>query len=339
MYAWPSWLLEFSDSVSKDLGRIDVVRSALLPMMETGHQHFGVYSKDIEWAIEQKPQECTPEEYERALAVRLYYKGTSLRLHQQITASKSIVVAQQIQVMTETARLGSLVPFFATARAIIEQVAHYYEYVRKVQKNLTAYQNGVSDAGSKIHEQSIIMSYGTRIDWRMLVEGIDRDNFEQVKGSFNPKKGHIDHTAVQVLNSVDQLSKQDNVKGLRAVYEFLSEFAHPNIGSIYGLMSEAELIDDEHGFHWVRRRLSQDPPHAMLQEIKSAFEAVLTILANTLEFFQDIVQESSVREKAIIRINQNEIRKVKRLASRVIKPYVPCPCGSGEKFKFCCKKS
>lgn len=57
------------------------------------------------------------------------------------------------------------------------------------------------------------------------------------------------------------------------------------------------------------------------------------IMDMSSEAFQELSPEQKVKYKPFIRdLSMSE------LATRQLDLYAPCGCGSGKKFKFCCKK-
>ena len=69
-------------------------------------------------------------------------------------------------------------------------------------------------------------SHGTRFDWNALIEG----DFEKLKKKFEAK-GEF-RQAINVLTTIDKLKKlRPAFHDVRTVYDILSDYAHPNMGS------------------------------------------------------------------------------------------------------------
>lgn len=77
-----------------------------------------------------------------------------------------------------------------------------------------------------IEDILIQYSHGTRFDWNSLIEG----DFEKLKKKFEAK-GEF-RQAINVVTTIDKLKKvRPAFHDVRTVYDILSDFAHPNMGS------------------------------------------------------------------------------------------------------------
>jgi len=111
-------------------------------------------------------------------------------------------------------------------RAAIELCAVYnHFYIKLKECNLIRTDFTIEEI-QKIEDILIQYSHGTRFDWNALIAGdVDKlkDKFE-AKGEFRQ--------ATNILTTIDRLSKlRPAFHDLPAVYNLLSDYAHPNMGS------------------------------------------------------------------------------------------------------------
>jgi len=77
---------------------------------------------------------------------------------------------------------------------------------------------------------------GTRYDWKELLEG--NPLRDRVSGDFR--------SAINVLTAIDKLEKSSSeFGGVRRVYDFLSDFCHPNMGNQLLVTEDSGAESDE----------------------------------------------------------------------------------------------
>jgi hypothetical protein len=188
---------------------------------------------------------------------------------------------------------------------------------------------------AKITERLNKLAYGTRISWRKI----------QSKDSGWPlRKKDIKYTnddewandleAENILDAIDKLDKQ--VPGTRAVYEVLCEFAHPNIGTVFVPTTSRRPIIDQNGVYWLEFRLTSGPPESFLTATGELLPRVLQTCAACLDSYEAMQAAADRAKQKTQRMAQTIIRHNVAKKRAAFRPYEPCPCGSQEKFRFCC---
>lgn len=95
------------------------------------------------------------------------------------------------------------------------------------------------DEIKKIENILIQYSHGTRFDWDSLIGG----DFDKLKEKFEAK-GEF-RQAVNVLTTIDKLPKiRPAFQNVRTVYDMLSDYAHPNMGSHSIFINLADKQED-----------------------------------------------------------------------------------------------
>jgi hypothetical protein len=111
-------------------------------------------------------------------------------------------------------------------RSVIELCAvfnHFYMKLKKYDPIRTDY---TVEEIQTIEEILLEYSHGTRFDWDSLIIG----DFDKLKEEFTAK-GELKQ-AINVLTAIDKLTKlRPSFYDLRSVYNILSDYAHPNMGS------------------------------------------------------------------------------------------------------------
>ena len=111
-------------------------------------------------------------------------------------------------------------------RSIIELCAVYNYFDQKLKRFNPLKTDFTIEEIQNIEETLIQYSHGTRFDWNSLIEG----NFEKLKENFEAS-GESRH-AVNVLTAIDKLkSLRPAFHGVKIVYDILSDYCHPNMGS------------------------------------------------------------------------------------------------------------
>jgi len=111
-------------------------------------------------------------------------------------------------------------------RSVIELCAVFNHFDVKLKKYDPIRTNYSVDEIQKIEDILIEYSHGTRFDWDSLIKG----DFEKLKKEFTAK-GELKQ-AINVLTAIDKLTKlRPAFYELRSVYNILSDYAHPNMGS------------------------------------------------------------------------------------------------------------
>ena len=143
-----------------------------------------------------------------------------------------------------------------------------------------------------------------------------------------------DRSVKSVMNAIDALSER--IPGTRAVYEMLSEFAHPNVGLILSLTKNSKLRKDDKGVYWVEKTLSLRQPMLAAKELAPALNRMFLTVSDCAVHFINLINNVPVTKSKLVAISQVVVRKVLACRSDLVMPYSLCPCDSGKKVKFCC---
>lgn len=111
-------------------------------------------------------------------------------------------------------------------RSVIELCAVFNHFHVRINKHNPVRTDFTADEIQQIEDILIEYSHGTRFDWDSLVKG----DLESLKKEF-AAKGDLKQ-AVNVLKAIDKLTKlKPSFYDLRSIYNLLSDYAHPNMGS------------------------------------------------------------------------------------------------------------
>ena len=111
-------------------------------------------------------------------------------------------------------------------RATIELCAIYNHFDSKLRKYDLSKTDFRIEEIQELERILIQYSHRTRFDWDALIKG----DFDKLKEKFKAENEF--HQAINVLTTIDKLSKlRPAFYDVRTVYDMLSDFAHPNMGS------------------------------------------------------------------------------------------------------------
>lgn len=138
-------------------------------------------------------------------------------------------------------------------------------------------------------------------------------------------------TQKNILTYIKKLTKNPNVSELYQIYEYLCEVAHPNVVGYSRFQANANLKDDSDIIIRMARDLTVSETQAgdeLLEKTLWAFGWSAVCLRNSFHMIQETIvtidKRFKIRKKA----------KVFKMPNTKIGHNVPCPCGSGKKFKL-----
>lgn len=280
-----------------------------------------------------------PQFYECAFICNL---GASHRLAQQFTASNRLAVVKLLDGVIQGIRDGDLLAPLVCVRSCVEQVAHYHHSQASLQAALRAAPNqgkfgAAWQAMDGIREKLSKICYGTRLDWMAVALSDPTKPLNKKETAYKPTENRLDRTVKSILNAVDDLDGA--VPGVRATYETLCEFAHPNVGTIFVLANSCEVLPaDSTGVTWIEKKLGLQPPAEFVRSFHAVLERVFGRLVESLAHYEKLLKESDAIRDEILRQVQSVIRHVLFKRPDLFGAYDACPCGGGKKVKFCCGK-
>ena len=197
------------------------------------------------------------------------------------------------------------------------------------------------DESSKLKQSEWIISIvesankrgaGTRLDWINLAEkGLRKGKSK----SYKPSEKFQDKSAVDLMNGVDLIDK--SVSGSRHAYDYLSEYAHPNVGVISTRLQAAKHTNLPNGFELQYRTYSTSSIGSVL------VDGSLPWLVELLEITVEILKHLLVLDKQLAQLEKKLGELSKKVVRAGIKNYpelfestFPCPCFSGKFVSSCC---
>lgn len=175
---------------------------------------------------------------------------------------------------------------------------------------------------------------GMRVDYSALMKKGLRGTG---KFSYKPREFEADQTAKDLLNGVDELDKR--VKGARVAYDFFSEFAHPNLASVWTHYDRREMkikVMDIHGYavHHQRRHVGA----VFLDEFGPVVAEGIEIAGECVDELLRIDLVLKKQGGSIARHAKKAIREIIKLDPSAFDSRELCPCNSGKNIQQCCGK-
>src|SRR5262249_33196722 len=180
--------------------------------------------------------------------------GAAHRLARQFTATNRLAVVKLLDGAFQGIRAGDLLTPFVCMRSCLEQLAHFHHSQSAVRAGLQAVPDpptfkAAVEAVDRIRAKLVEISYATRVDW-MAVASDPTRVLRKREIKYRPTERRVDLTAKSIMDAVDALDEV--VPGVRATYETLCEFAHPNVGTIFIFTNSCEMLPaDGAGVNWI----------------------------------------------------------------------------------------
>lgn len=175
--------------------------------------------------------------------------------------------------------------------------------------------------------------YATRIDWPNLTRGdFRRDKARRFE--YRKSEYLADMEAADLLKGVDKLGSR--VAGARLAYDVLSEFVHPNYGTVLSVTESVQLQKDRHGLDWQLRRIGLGFPGSMASEAKQVLVDTFLVFSETFCLFESLSEEVAGVSGRLLECVQTVVRQVLEADKTIFDRNEPCPCGGGKKLKKCC---
>lgn len=184
--------------------------------------------------------------------------------------------------------------------------------------------------------------YSTRIDWRVIVDGIASGNFENLTSDdikYKKKENIADQSASSVLSGIDKLDKL--VRGTRISYEVFCEFLHPNLGDLIGVTVDARSFYSGNDRVRLISRTLGIGPSDMENQVDMSY-----VLDTTLGVVSDIFLQVSkdlndlagmvARVRKVVETAQHKVLGKQR---HLFQRGDLCPCLSGKAIRHCAPKA
>lgn len=263
-----------------------------------------------------------------ALKAVLYDYGNSRwQLTRYAYAKKAAIYRFLDTILNEISNSNVLI-LLISLRSIYEYICHLCHLSYKI-RNIASNKLSLNLEDLR-NIDNIVHSYTmqTRLDWESAHIGIIKKY--ETSSDLQPVN------TSSILSSIDYMSKiYDETRNM---YEFLCEFAHPNVGGYFVFHTKLEYSSDNRlgPFDVISRTLGLNGPYQGLEDFIIPIKSSFRILDNLLiEFRQDLKYLVKVE-----RLIESSTRKYTRKEIG-LNPYdwnerEPCTCGSGSDLISCC---
>lgn len=258
-----------------------------------------------------------------------------LQMYDTFIAARHICLFQLVETMRETALQGWIVPMLNVVRAVVEHVALLYVFFAKFPAIRLPL--GFSEANTTlaaVYDHCGKSLTATRFDWGALQRLVPENLFASKDLEYKVDANKLDQRAKSIMTAIDGLGRE--VPDVRAVYEYLCEFVHPNIGTLLALTETAQLEVDVHGVQWVRKKLTPRMPTDFVKMIGPTIAEILKRVAACLQYSSRVFETASVQRASVLGLTQVVIRRHLSRHPGVYDRTLPCPCGSGAVVWQCC---
>lgn len=343
--SWPKWLMELDDKIPKAINDIEYTKKFLyksckkphiypiVSQLQTNYYYGRILNQTSEETVSDIINRKGIFKDKRAIIIQLYNFSKAFHQLQVLNYSKKIICLKLLDGIIYGFNDGNFIVALPAIRCIIEHIAHLNFTLSNI-NNLGEPQNNQEafDIWAKYSEQIRKKLYATRIDWPALTQAkFAKDKAR--KFHYKKTKYYADMEAEDLMKSVDSLNKR--VKGARLAYDVLSEFLHPNYGTVYAVTESFKAEKDRFDINWQKRIIGFDFPNLMPDMNKQIVIDVFLVFSETFCLLKNLMSEGEVIENKLLKVIQiciSDAIKNFNLFGRNDK----CPCGSGLKFKKCC---
>lgn len=267
--------------------------------------------------------------------VEMYEIGSSSGVIARFRWTRLAAVSQSLAVFQFSIRHGCMNAAYLQARSVLELCGSVALLCEDIKSKI------LSEAGPQEMSDWMIAVVGaanrrgggTKVDWDNVAEhGLIKKG--KLK-SYKPSEDLQDKSAVDLMNGVDLVG--DKVKGARRVYDYLSEYAHPNVGIVSTGMKTSEHKTLTNGFEL--QYLTYSPTSigsVAVDGTSSLFIEVLEILERTLLLTIDLDRQLEPIQMKLCDIGKKLIRVGLKNYPEMFDAAYPCPCFSGKIVSACC---
>ncbi len=251
--------------------------------------------------------------------------------------TRGYAVAHALEVLQWCLSGKHLAPALLQARSVLELVGGFAllmkdldglppaDLARDKDLELREWMNAVDDILGK-------RSKGTRLDWGDISE---KGLLVGKKKSIKVEEGFADRTATDLLGGVDLLDK--SVKGARKTYEYLSEYAHPNVAfSMLGLDSITRNTLKSGLTLSQRIYIPSSVGKAAIRDSSSTIIEALKVVLASCDHQIALDARLAEFQAGVSRAAQKAVRRSVRDRRDLFQSNEPCPCHSGKIVAACC---
>lgn len=331
---WPEWLIRVGPGASEALSAISETIGRLGQEVALGFTYEHVLQAQAN-RINEYLARGGPNPPKSILAANTYDYGSVPRMFVTLGFASQTAIVRLLETFHESVSRNDWLTGFVVLRSVFEHVSHYNAVILRLRSIKVPHHFEVARKTLDEAEDFLVKKiYGTRIDWNAFHDPDVDERIDKNKLKYQKGEKDMDRSADQVLNAIDGLSKE--IKGTRAVYEILCEFAHPNFGMLLACTEFAEYREDDNGVQWVQKRLGLGQPCALTENTVCPLARILQQSAQCLSHYESLRGDGAHEHEKLLQLAQMVVRELLSKRQRLIGPYAPCPCGSGKKLRFCC---
>jgi hypothetical protein len=173
---------------------------------------------------------------------------------------------------------------------------------------------------------------GMRIDYSTILKKGLRLSKQY---SYKPGVDEADWKANDLLTGVDVLTK--TVKGARATYEFFSEFAHPNMASVYTNYDQTIMKVQFGSINCYSALHNQTKiGDIFIEDFGSILFEGIDIISESIKELQLADDYFHKKADEVATIAQKCIRDMVKKNPQLFDKRENCPCNSGKNIQYCC---
>jgi hypothetical protein len=258
---------------------------------------------------------------------------------QQFVVRSCLAVSAQLDAVYLLLERGRVLPAFLCLRSVIEHIALAEQTLRHCSLRVPINQDFSSLYKSLGTARAFLSNsaYGTRIGIKRFA--VNPEPLRQRKKlKYVPQDGRVDLTAANIMNHIDEMGKR--IKGLRSIYDVLSEFAHPNFGTQLAFTQEMsrEPTIDSSGVWWKSSKIGSGKPTSFARDFERQLVEIIGCVSECVEELAIVIKECTTTRDNLFAATQVVARRQILDHRQIFMPYEPCPCRSGKKLRFCCGK-
>jgi hypothetical protein len=263
-------------------------------------------------------------------------RATPLWFFEEFLLTDAIAVVKLLDSFLAGLRGGDLLIPFICLRCVVEHTAQMHRLISWLQQqSVPSDWVAAHSLSGRIRDEISQKVFARRVDWLNLFQKKkSMADIEKGDLQYAPRTNQVDLTSQRVSKSIKELNK--SLPGTEALYEFLCEFMHPNIGNYFSSLDATGDSVDLHGVRWLENHFGFGPPTAFFKTGGHLQGSVFEQASATLKHYERLRADANSEAEKILAIVQKSVMHFLEALPDCFEKYDPCPCGSGKKVKFCC---
>lgn len=349
---WPDWLRAIHPLVASALTTTDSTITSLVGFCAKSHiyNRLGQIQANVIYDKAIQTGSILPDGLHKFKAGPVYSRQMPLhpneiripifnwaQSYHQLNAfsfSKNIICLKLVDGIRFGMQCGNLLLSMTAMRSILEQVGQLHLLTLNLSsiaeptnasESITAWQSYSGEVTKRL--------YATRIDWTKLATADIRSSKAKTF-QYRKDEYRADMEAADLLKAIDRLDQR--IPGARLAYDVLSEFVHPNYGTVYAVTELVNFDEDHYGIGWQKRQIGMGFPHCMTTLNRQILVDTFLIFAEVFALLIPLHSQVSNISDRLLRCIQQTIRPILTSNPALFERNESCPCGSGRKLKKCC---